>query len=381
MMRLFVLSALRVCFFGIVVATFQSTVAVAASIVHIGDTVTVLVFNHAELSGDRVVNGDGTISVPLAGTINAAGSSPATVAMRVTKSLRKYIPLVSVDVALKSQGTAITVVGWPNSIPDGVIKYVPGQTLASAISAIRSSATSVNTATGVVQTFDPYHSQLDMHKVRVTRDDKTLGVYDTTEFGATRASDPTLEPGDVISFRNRPVAVSVRGAVKQPGIAYLYRSEPLSDVLDQVGGVTDDASASDLVLTRNGMTSRITVADSTYHQPAIDGDTLTINTAPQVLVSGDVLKPGTTQLKNDSSLLSAVSNAGGPDKDSDLSHIKVIRGSQVTQYDVTAVAKGDFAANPQLQNGDEVIVGRGHRVDALEVLSTLTGLTYTILRF
>jgi protein involved in polysaccharide export with SLBB domain len=346
---------------------------------HVGDTVTVLVFNHPELSGDRVVRSNGTIAIPLAGSVVAAGFSANHVADALATNLHRYLPYAAVDVQVKSEGAAISIAGWPYPIPDGTLKFVPDETLSSAIAAIR--PTAVVQAPGVPNTLDPFHSRIDMRSVFVRRDGSQLGPFDMVALGGVGAAGPVLKPGDTVEFRNKPIAVSVSGAVREPGLAYLDRNEQLSDVINQVGGVTDDASASDLQVTRDGTTQKITVADPAYHAPATNGERLTIGVAPEVLVTGVVLKPGTTQLRNDSSLLSAISNAGGPSVDSDLSHIRVIRGRQVTQYDVTAVAHGDFSQNPQLQDGDEVIVGRGHRIDVVVLASLLQSLSYLILRY
>ncbi|HEY4438920.1 MAG TPA: SLBB domain-containing protein [Candidatus Elarobacter sp.] len=349
-------------------------VAAAGGVVRPGDDVYVLVYNHPELSGDRIVSSDGSITMPLCGTFPAAGSAPAIVAARIRDGLRRYLPYVAVDVAVKTEGAAITVAGWPFAIPDGVVKYLPGQTLAGAVASMRGASSSASASPA----FDPYRSQIDMRTVTVQRDGVPLGAYDLVALAARGEPGPVLRPGDEIRFVNKPLAVRVAGAVKQPGYAYLASDEPLSDAIDQAGGLTDGAMTAQLSLRRGTATRSVSIADPAFHEPAQSGDAVIVPTAPSVTVGGIVLHPGAVVLKSDVSLLAAVFNAGGPDKNADLGHVKVIRAGHVSTYDVTAVTRGDLAQNPPLADGDQVYVPTGHHVDASAFAAALSALRWTL---
>jgi polysaccharide biosynthesis/export protein len=346
------------------------------SALRVGDHVNVVVYNHPELSGERTVDSDGTITIPIAGAVAASGSDPRAVAQRMQGALRKYIPLVAVDVQRKFEGASITIAGWPYSIADGVAKYLPGQTLAGVIASIR---TSGGSATGQ-PSFDPFHSALDMRAVRVERDGRLLGNFDLVRMGGRGESGPVLRPGDVVRFVEKPIGIRVLGAVARPGYAHLALDETLSDAIDQVGGLSDAAATGTLILRRGNRERSFSTGDPEYRAPAEDGDILVVPVAPQVLVGGVVLKPGTLALKSDASLLSAVFNAGGPDRDSDLSHVKVIRHGLVSEYDLTALPRGVLSQNPQLRDGDEVFVPRGRRIDPTVFASIVSSLRWFIFK-
>ncbi len=334
---------------------------VDAAQLRIGDQVTVHVFNYPELSADYTVTSAGTIQMPLAGTIVIQGKEPQEVALSIERALDRYISRPSVEVQLRSELTTITVSGWPLPVPDGAIKYAPGETLAGAISALE---VTVNNSNPV--RFDPYRSRINMRQVMVMRDSQPLGTYDMTALSAAGQTGPSLRPGDAIAFIDKPVAVSVSGDVKQPGVAYLDVAEPLLQAIDQTGGLQDNAASGSMILTRDGRQSKVSVADATFSSPAHPGDSLFVQTAPLVTVSGDVTKPGTVTLKSDFSLLSAIYNAGGPDKTGDIGQVRLVHDGVTTKYDVTLVRNGDFSQNPQLSNGDEVYVPYTHKgsVDA-----------------
>lgn len=338
--------------------------ASAEPMLHVGDEVFVAVYNHPELSGQHVVDSAGNIVIALAGAVPSAGLVPKAVAERIRRGLRRYLPYVAVEVQRQIEGSSITIAGWPFPVNDGIVKYLPGQTLAGAVVAIRTSAQSADASgRSSPPALDPYHSQIDMRSVRLERDGLSIGTYDMVALAAAGDPGPRLRPGDAILFRNKPIRVQVSGAVKQPGFAYLATDEPLSDAIDEVYGPTDVAMTAGIVLRRDGFAKTISIADPAFRDPARDGDILVVPTAPSVTVAGIVLHPGTVMLKSDVSLLAAVFSAGGPDKDGDLGHVRVVHGNTVKSYDVTAVARGDFAANPQLSDGDEVYVPHGKRID------------------
>jgi protein involved in polysaccharide export with SLBB domain len=340
--------------------------------------VMVRVYNHPELSGERPIDSDGTIAVPLAGAVEAAGIAPRAAATRITAALRRYLPYVSVEVQRLSEGASIVVAGWPYPLSDGVIKYLPGQTLASAIGAIRNGTAAQS---GASSAFDPYHSAINMRSVLVDRGGRQVGTYDMVALNASGSGGPTLRPGDAVRFVSKPVALRVTGAVKQPGYAYLAQDEPVADAVDQVGGFTENAKSTGLLLRRDGVEHAISVADPDYHQPARNGDLLDVPSAPQVIVAGIVLHPGPVMLKTDTSLVAAVFSAGGPDKDSDLGQVRVVRNGAVKSYDVTALTHGDLSQNPQLHDGDQVYVPRGRRnADAGVFASILSSLRWTLFR-
>lgn len=98
----------------------------------------------------------------------------------------------------------------------------------------------------------------------------------------------------------------------------------------------------------------------------------------EVHVWGEVLKPGSHRVMDDTDLVGLLSAAGGPSPQADLRHIKITRRGESSQVlDVNLLRYLDQAGRmplPPLRPGDTVRIGRnsGHRWgDALRTLSTI----------
>jgi protein involved in polysaccharide export with SLBB domain len=329
----------------------------ALALLHPGDRVSVLVYNHPELSNTVTINGSGSINVPLAGSIDAANSDPKAVAERIRVRLVPYIRHVAVEVAEVSQSPSLFVAGGPG----GTLPFQPGETLTGAIGqALQQNRT---TATDAQQqhllplaSTDPLEGPTDLHSVHILRDGQTMGPYDVDALMAHGDPGPTLHPDDTIALADKPVAVTVNGAVRAAGVAHLDPDEPLFDALQQVGGIDDGASTIKLVLIRDGQSQTITTSSPAYSAPAQQGDVVTVPNALHVTVTGDVVKPGEITLRGDSSVISALYYAGGPNATGDLRHVHVVHLGATTSYDVAAVTHGSDGNNPTLEDGDTVFV-------------------------
>jgi protein involved in polysaccharide export with SLBB domain len=329
----------------------------AFALLHPGDRVSVLVYNHPELSNTITINGSGSIFVPLAGTVDAANSDPKAVAERIRVRLVPYIRHVAVEVAEVAQSSSLFVAGGPG----GVLPYQPGETLVGAIGqALQQNRTTATDAQQQrllpVASTDPLEGPTDLHNVRILRDGAAMGPYDVDDLMSRGEPGPTLHPDDTIAFADKPIAVSVNGAVRAAGVAHLDPNEPLFDALQQVGGIDEGASTIRLVLHRDGQTQTITTSSPEYSAPAQPGDSLTVPNAVHVTVTGDVVKPGEITLRGDSSVISALYYAGGPDATGDLRQVHVVHLGTQTSYNVAAVTHGVDGNNPILSDGDTVYV-------------------------
>lgn len=91
--------------------------AIAADeyLVQPGDVLTVSVWKEPDLSGDILVRPDGAISLPLAGSLTAAGHSVEDLRAAIDAQLRHYIPDPVVTVGVKQTfGFQIFVLGKVN---------------------------------------------------------------------------------------------------------------------------------------------------------------------------------------------------------------------------------------------------------------------------
>jgi protein involved in polysaccharide export with SLBB domain len=219
------------------------------------------------------------------------------------------------------------------------------------------------------------NSAVDLRDVRLERDGHLIGEYDLQALSRVGDPGPRLQSGDVIEVANKPVRVDVTGIVKTPGSVYLYPTETLAQAVQLSGGFTPDASLTNVVLQRDGVDQIVSAAGSALQAPAHDGDVLTIQPAPHVNVFGMVSTSGDFALQSNPSLLTALYQAGGPNKWADVRHIKVIHLGETSEHDISGLTHGDTSGNFALSDGDVVFVPEGHRIDPTPFLQALSALT------
>ena len=159
-----------------------------------------------------------------------------------------------------------------------------------------------------------------------------------------------------------------------PGVAYLATDDALSEAIAQAGGLLPTSATNHVLLVRGGVTRSVALGDPVFSLPAQPSDIVTVPQAPRVNVVGTVAKPGVVALKTDSTLLSALYTAGGPTRFANLKDVQVMRGTTKTAYDVTQLTHGNLTQNPELQDGDTVVVPEGHNFDFSTFFNVLGGI-------
>jgi len=344
--------------------SFLSTASAAVAVetpIHAGDKVHVTVYNHPDLSVDAVVAGTGEIAVPLAGNVAIEGMNPRAAASKIALALGPTLrrPAVAVDVTEQVPDLFFT------GAQMGVQTFVPGETLVAAIGSLPlrgGDAFAVKASDAI-----------DLRDVRVVRGAELVGTYDLEALGRSGDPGPRLQSGDVIEVANKPIRVTVGGLVKTPGSVYLYPNDTLAQAVEQSGGFDGEASLSNVLLQRDGKSQIVSAAGYAMTSPAREGDTLTIQPAPHVNVIGMVAKSGDFALTGNPTLLTALYQAGGPNKWADVRRIRVIRLGVTSEHNVSGLTHGDLSANIPLQDGDVVFVPEGHRIDPTAFLEALGG--------
>ena len=354
-----------------------AAVAPAFAAISSGDTLFVRVWNHPELSMQVTVDSSGSVRVPLSGVVAVGGLDEAAAAKKLTDALRPYVVYPAVDVQTIEQGKMLFVSGGPG----GTLKYSPGETLAAAIADVMQtgnettqslneagqSLTKVNGANAAIRT------RIDLRNVKLQRDGRQVGPFDTVAFSENGDTGPVLQPGDTIVFSYKPIEVRVNGDVAQPGATYLSKTQSLSEAISQAGGLLPTAASNHVLLQRDGTTRSLALGDPAFSAPAQSGDIVTVPGATRGNVVGTVVNPGLVSFKTDPSLLSAMYTAGGPTKWADLKNVQIVRGSTKTSYNVTALTHGDISQNPALQDGDTVVVPQNHSIDWSGIFGILGG--------
>lgn len=370
----------RAALVAAVVAFTAVSGARAEAALHPGDKIDVTVYNHPELSGTRTLDASGNVALPIVGTVSALNLEPSDLADRLRNRLAPYVRQVAVDVQLNAQSESIFVAGGPN----GVLKYQPGMTLSSVVDMLQSrnltptidaaNASAVSAHDVVNGPLDLINGPINFHKVSIERENKVLGTYDLLALRSSGQTGPALVPNDTIQLVDKPVIVSVQGDVEKPGTAYLNTNEPLSQALVQVGGGAASSSQSSITLERNGKQSVVSLGDPVFTQPAQTGDRITVPRAPRVDVLGNVTKPGETLLRGNDTLVSAIYYAGGPAQYANLKSVEVMHGGVRKVYNLANLQKGGTGDNPELVDGDVVMVPQGSKFQWSDIWSALGSL-------
>lgn len=149
------------------------------------DVLSVNVFREAPLSVDQVIVGpNGSISLPLLGSMQAAGLTPEEFQSRVEDALgARYLRDPSVAVNVVSYGSHLVTVEGAVGNP-GLFSFTPGTRLTGGISLARGPS-----------------RVADMEEIAVFRDTPEGMMIAKFDYGAVRAGtmlDPVLQPGDRI---------------------------------------------------------------------------------------------------------------------------------------------------------------------------------------
>ncbi len=165
--------------------------------------------------------------------------------------------------------------------------------------------------------------------------------------------------------------VRVLGEVHKPGASTFKEGDRLMDALAQAGSVTDNAWREKATISRKGVAEPIPVdvkklleGDMTQNIPLQNGDTIYIppeDYANKIYVLGQVNRPGLYDLKDKTTVLQAISVAGGVTERGALRRTVVVRGDPQNPNRVPInlsklLDKGDLSADLVLEPGDCVLV-------------------------
>ncbi len=357
----------------------------AAPIVHPGDTLSVNVLNYAAVIDDSnnrllslnsdniIVAADGSVSIPVIGTVHVAGKSTGQIRAIIESRLSNYVRQPAVTVELLHQSQLIFLTG----ATIGTLPYLPGESLSSALGQLREQFEKDLGAS--MTTFDKNggtlsRSAIDLRTIVIERDQHAEPPVNGEELLASGLPGPSLAPGDTLLFASKPVRVNVRGEVNAPGPIYLYEGDTLEQALQEAGGPSGGASTASATLQRDGRETPLPLGSAALRQVPQNGDTIIVRAAPHVSVLGQVPTPGEYTLKNGSSLLDALYLSGGPTKWANVRDIQVVHDGVRTSYDLRGLTHGDLSSNVPLSDGDVVYVPEGHKIDATLFLQALGGI-------
>lgn len=189
-----------------------------------GDELLIRIENHEDLTMSVIVQPDGFISFPLAGTISATGLTLTQLKEELTRRLSNIIPNPWISVILtKARPLRVQVLGEAR-LP-GHLSLPQGSTAMQAIA----------------QAGGPTE-KADLESVLVThRDGKTETVNFKAVGQGDAAGDIVLQDGDTLMIPKGVMRVSVIGEVIRPGIYEIPKGARLIDALAAAGGPKNTA--------------------------------------------------------------------------------------------------------------------------------------------
>lgn len=188
--------------------------------------------------------------------------------------------------------------------------------------------------------------------------------------GRQGGDNPLVQPDDLIFVPEGYQNALVLGEVRNPGSFTVREQTRLLDLLAEAGGTTDRAG-DELLLLRDGVTRTIDLGAlerlGLQNEKVLPGDVFFIpDGSRQVLVLGEVARPGSYQFRRGDRLLDAIALAGGLTEEAWEEQVSLSRqsgdGTEVFTVNFQELMQNRFLAdNLPLQSGDVVIVPRASR--------------------
>ena len=354
-----------------------------------GDVVEISVFGYADLTRLTVILPEGTIMLPLVGTVRAAGLTVDELARALTRAYARFVKNPQVIVTIREfRKVVVSVLG--QVAQPGSYTLVPGARLLDAISA----------AGGLNEAADPA-------AVQILRPGQAPVSVDVGQALAGHVeANPILMGGETIVIKEDLVnLITVTGEVSNPGRYRLRGDMRVLDALALAGGLRGRASLAGARLLRRGVSEPLNLdrlllrQDMTLNIPLQAGDTILIppDTEDRFYVLGDVRAPGMYPLKGDVTLLQGLAMAGGPTNRglSSARTVHLIRrgtdetarpmpgvqvermgnGALVYTMEISALESGARPGAMPVQAGDVIVVPESGQLNAVQlIISILLGL-------
>ncbi len=258
-------------------ASLPATFANPSYVLGPGDQININVFEYEEFTGAKVVLPDGTINLPLIGTVKAANLTTEELAVELTARLQSWVvnPVVNVTVT-KLRPLLVNVAGE-------VQRPGPIQLSSYNISDL-SGASSLPTLSLALVQAGGVTKDADIRRIVLRRSarngnftDITINLWDNL-FSESTLRELALQDGDSIfvpklaagetldrraiarsSIAPKTVRVRVVGEVKKPGEFEVTPASSISSAIAIAGGPTDKAKLSEVTFVRmsdNGTINR-----------------------------------------------------------------------------------------------------------------------------
>ncbi len=229
----------------------------------------------------------------------------------------------------------------------------------------------------------------NMSNVSLNRKGEVLSLNLGKLWEGEMGQNPELQDGDLVLV---PASqrIWVTGAVQRPGSFDYQPNMTVLDAISIAGGPRSleeaDLSAVKIV---SGDTARTVNLEAAFRtgalsvEPIRPGDIIIVPERAKAYIFGAVARPGAIGVRTGDTVLTLISNAGGPLPDAKLDEVVLVRIVKdkpvVTKLNLTqAIQKGDLSQSPPVQPGDVVYVSRKQRGSGWDDLARIIGLANSI---
>lgn len=386
-----------------------------------GDRIRVDIFNVPEYSGEFLVLSDGTVNLPLAGSIPLRGLTLQQASQRLETQMVKFIKNPIITLSLTSiRPLKVAIAGEVNrpgaytiAIGSGgkdagiptvtrLIELAGGITQAADLRNIqvrRPTLTASTTQPNETLTVNLWEllQKADLSQDLLLRDGDS--IYIPTNTAVNLAETSQMASASFASDQSRPVNIAIVGEVNRPGTYTLTSNQTTSiatvtRALQTAGGITPSADIRQIQVrrpTKTGSDQIITVnlwkllQEGELRQDLAlqEGDTIVVAEATEltpdeatelastsfspdkitVNVVGEAIRPGVLQVPPNTPLAQGLLAAGGFNNSAKKSSVELIRlnsNGTISRRKISV----DFSRplnednNPALRNNDTIVVGR-----------------------
>lgn len=332
------------------------------------DELAISVYGDTDLSKTQLVRPGGKIAFPLVGEIMASGRTPEELSREIAQRLTPYVknPRVTVIIS-KFNSRRLSVLGEVKT--PGIVGYSSDITLLEAVSR-GGGLTEDADLLGALLVRGGEIEPVDFYAL--------FKRGDMSQNAVMKAGDAVLIP----SVKDKKVLVL--GQVTKPLVVALTPALTLVEAIARAGGLTDSADLAGALLVREGRAEPVDFdrlfrkGDLSQNALLKANDVVMIpNIADKkVFVLGEVAKAQVLSLRAGTTLVEAISTAGGFTINAKRSNVLIVRGGlgdpKIITVDVDAVTKeGQVAANVRLEPGDIVYAPRSVVADVVKFFQDL----------
>jgi len=241
------------------------------------DVLAITVYDQAQLSGQYMVQPDGTLTFPLLGRVKVGGLSVQAIEKELRDQLAHgYLknPQVGVSVA-QYRSQQIFVMGEVRQ--PGNLQFTGTMTLIEALARVGSTTDRAGTEAVVVRVLagaPPPSTPATLERLGDAKDSEVIRVNLQSLQGGLLSQNVSLRAGDTI-FIPRAASVFVSGQVRSPGEYTIRTGMTVRQILALAGGVTDRGSTRRMQIVRQRGGVEVT-EDANLQDAVRSGDTIIV---------------------------------------------------------------------------------------------------------